>query len=138
MVIKQGDIYWIDPGEPSGSEPGYRHPFVVVQNNIFNRSNIENVVVCVVTSNLKRAKSPGNVLLIPGEGGLPEQSVINISQIYTVDREDLGKKIGSLSAARVAEVLDGIRLILEPKDISSRGFLKGMDTHIDRDDDRYF
>lgn len=77
-------------------------------------------------------------MLIPGEGGLPEQSVINISQIDTVDREDLGKKIGSLSAARVAEVLDGIRLILEPKDISSRGFLKGMDTHIDRDDDRYF
>ena len=137
MVINQGDIFWIDPGDPSGSAPGYKHLFIVVQNNIFNRSSIDTVIVCTVTSNLKRAKSPGNVLLIPGEGGLPKQSVINISQIYTIDKEDLGKKIGTLSPKRVAEVLDGIKLILEPKDISSRGFLEGMDTHIDREGDRY-
>ena len=137
MVINQGDIFWIDPGDPSGSGPGYRHPFVVVQNNIFNRSSIDTVIVCTVTSNLKKAKSPGNVLLIPGEGGLPKQSVINTSQIYTLDKEDLGKKIGTLSPERVAEILDGIKLILEPRDIYRKGFIEAMDTHIEREDDRY-
>ena len=63
MVISQGDIYWVDLTEPSASEPGYRHPHVVVQNNVFNRSQIRTTVVCALTSNLKRANTPGNVLL---------------------------------------------------------------------------
>ena len=137
MAINQGDIYWIDPGEPSGSAPGYRHPFVVVQNNIFNRSSIDTVIVCSITSNLQRAKSPGNIMLIPGEAGLSKQSVINISQIYTVDKKDLGKKIGNLSPERVSKVLDGIKLILEPRDINTRGFFKGLDTSVEEEDDRY-
>ena len=118
MVINQGDIFWIDLNQPSGSEPGYTHPFVVVQNNVFNRSQIGTVIVCAITSNLKRAGSPGNILLFPGESNLPKQSVINISQIYTVDKKDLSEKIGILSSERVQEILDGIDLILKPRDIS--------------------
>ncbi|MBE9124989.1 type II toxin-antitoxin system PemK/MazF family toxin [Coleofasciculus sp. LEGE 07092] len=74
MVINQGDIFWVDLGEPSDSEPGYYHPHVVIQNNAFNRSRISTVVVCTLTSNLRRAKAPGNVLLELGEANLPEQS----------------------------------------------------------------
>ena len=118
MVIEQGDIFWINLDQPSGSEPGYNHPFVVVQNNIFNKSQIGTVIVCVITSNLKRAKSPGNILLFPGESNLPEQSVINISQVYTVDKKDLSEKIGILSPERVQEMLDGIDLILKPRDLN--------------------
>ena len=96
MVIQQGEIYWIDLGDPTGSSPGYKHPHVVIQNNIFNQSRINTVVVCVITSNLKRATAPGNVLLDEGEGNLPKQSVVNVSQIFTVDKRDLEEKIGTL------------------------------------------
>lgn len=117
MVINQGDIFWVDLGEPSGSEPGYMHPHVIVQNNLFNKSRISTVVVCTLTSNLKRAEAPGNVLLDPGEANLPEQSVVNISQIYTVDKRDLVEKIGTLSNERVQKILIGVCLLLEPRDL---------------------
>ena len=117
MVIRQGDIYWVDLQEPIGSEPGYRHPHVVVQNDVFNCSRIHTVVVCALTSNLQRAEAPGNVLLKPGEANLPKQSVVNVSQIFTVDKRQLGEKIGSLSTLRVREILDGIRLVLEPRSL---------------------
>jgi mRNA interferase MazF len=117
VAINQGDIYWINLGEPSGSEPAYLRPFVVVQNNIFNKSLINTVIVCALTSNLKRALSPGNILLKPGEANLPEQSVINISQLYTVDKKDLMEKIGTLGSARVSQVMNSLDLILKPKDI---------------------
>ena len=116
MVINQGDIYWVDLGEPSASEPGYRHPHVVVQNNIFNRSQLKTVVVCALTSNLKRAQAPGNVLLESGEGNLPKQSVVNVSQIYTVDKSQLDEYIGTLSSARVREIINGIKLVVEPRE----------------------
>ena len=118
MVIKQGDVFWVDLGEPSGSQPGYRHPHVVVQNNIFNRSRLNTVVVCALTSNLKRAEAPGNVLLKKGEANLSKRSVVNVTQIFTVDRGDLVEKIGSLSRERVRQILDGILLLMEPRDIS--------------------
>jgi mRNA interferase MazF len=117
MVIKQGDIFWIGLGEPTGSEPGYRHPHVVIQNNIFNRSRINTVVVCVITSNLRLAQAPGNILLGKGEGNLPKQSVVNVSQLFTVDKSDLVEKIGTLSLDRVQQILDGIKLVIEPCDI---------------------
>ena len=117
MVIRQGDVFWVDLGEPSGSEPGYRHPHVVVQNNIFNRSRLNTVVVCALTSNLKRAESPGNVLLEKGEVNLPKQSVVNVTQIFTVDRGDLVERIGRLSRKRVRQLLDGMLLLMEPRDI---------------------
>jgi mRNA interferase MazF len=116
VVINQGDVFWIDLGDPLGSEPAYRHPHVVVQNNVFNRSRINTVVVCALTSNLKRAAAPGNVLLEPGEANLPKQSVINISQVFTVDKAQLDEKIGTLANRRVREILDGINLLLEPRD----------------------
>ncbi|MBM3155620.1 MAG: type II toxin-antitoxin system PemK/MazF family toxin [Chloroflexi bacterium] len=117
MVIRQGDIFWVDLGKPSGSEPAYRHPHLVVQNNIFNRSRINTVVVCSLTSNLRRAESPGNVLLEKGEANLPRQSVINITQIFTVDKKDLIERIGSLSGGRMAQVLEGIELLIKPMDV---------------------
>jgi mRNA interferase MazF len=116
MVINQGDVFWVDLGEPLGSGLGYRHPHVVVQNNLFNRSRIDTVVVCVITSNLKRAKAPGNVLLEKEEANLSKQSVVNVSQIFTVDRRDLVEKIGTLSRQRVRQILDGIQLLIEPRD----------------------
>jgi mRNA interferase MazF len=117
MVIKQGDVFWIDFDEPAGSEPGYRHPHVVIQNNIFNHSRINTVVVCSLTSNLKRSNSPGNVTLKKGEADLPKKSVVNISQLFTVNKSDLSEKIGTLSKQRIAQILDGIRLLTEPKEI---------------------
>ncbi|NOX62413.1 MAG: type II toxin-antitoxin system PemK/MazF family toxin [Chloroflexi bacterium] len=117
MVINQGDVYWLDLGEPSGSGPGYRHPHVVIQNNVFNHSRINTVVVCVITSNLRRAQAPGNVVLEKGEANLPRQSVVNVSQIFTVDKRDLVEKIGVLSRKRVCEILDGVRLLTEPRDV---------------------
>ncbi len=116
MVIRQGDVYWVDLGEPSGSEPGYRHPCVVVQNNVFNQSRIRTVVVCALTSNLKRAEAPGNVLLEKGEANLPKQSVVNVSQIFTVDKTQLGDHIGTLSPRRVRQILAGILLVLTPRE----------------------
>jgi mRNA interferase MazF len=116
MVIQQGDVFWVDLGDPFGSAPGYRHPHVVIQNNLFNRSRIGTVVVCVITSNLRRAQAPGNVLLDMGEANLPKPSVVNVSQIFTVDKTALVEKIGTLSSQRVREILDGMRLLTEPRD----------------------
>jgi mRNA interferase MazF len=117
MVIRQGDVYWIDFDEPAGSEPGYRHPHVVIQNNIFNHSRINTVVVCSLTSNLKRSSSPGNVTLKKGEADLPKKSVVNISQIFTVNKSDLSEKIETLSKQQIAQILEGIRLLTEPREI---------------------
>ena len=116
-MINQGDIYWIDLDEPSGSEPGYRHPHVVIQNNLFNQSRINTAIVCALSSNLKRASVPGNVLLDQGEGELPKQSVVLVTQIFTVDKSHLGEHIGSLSSRRIRQILDGIRLVIEPREV---------------------
>jgi mRNA interferase MazF len=117
MVIHQGDVFWVELGVPSGSAPGYRHPHVVVQNHLFNQSRIHTAVVCALTSNLRRAHAPGNVLLNCGEANLTQQSVVNVSQIFTVDKSDLTEKIGTLSRRRVREILNGIHLVLEPREI---------------------
>ena len=117
MVINQGDIFWIDLDEPVGSEPGYRHPHVVIQNNVFNQSHIHTVVVCALTSNLRRAEAPGNVLLESEEAGLPKQSVVVISQIFTVDKRQLSEHIGTLSKKRIRQILDGLKLLTEPREI---------------------
>ena len=117
MIIRQGDIFWVNLGPPKGSEPGYRHPHVVIQNNVFNKSRINTVVVCAITSNLKRAYAPGNVLLRKGEGNLSKKSVVNISQLFTVDKKFLDEKIGDLSQQRINEIIHGINLLIEPKDI---------------------
>ena len=117
MVIKQGEIYWVNLGKPKGSEPGYRHPHVVIQNNLFNTSRINTVLVCALTSILKRAKAPGNIPLNKGEANLPKKSVVNISQIFTVNKSDLAEKIGRLSNQRINEILEGLVLLTEPREI---------------------
>jgi mRNA interferase MazF len=114
MTIKQGDIYWIELRAPKGSEPGYRHPHVVVQNNVFNASRINTVVVCALTTNLKRAQAPGNVSLHQGEANLEKPSVVNISQLATVNKSDLKKRIGSLSFEQTRKIVDGLKLLVEP------------------------
>ncbi len=120
MVIHQGDVFWIDLGDPSGSAPGYLHPHVVIQNDLFNHSRINTVVVCTITSNLKRARVPGNVPLEQDEAGLPRKSVVSVSQIYTVDKSDLTEKIGSLSSERVLQIIDGVRLLTQPRGLPVR------------------
>lgn len=117
MVIRQGEVYWVDLGAPSGSGPGFRHPHIVIQNNLFNASNINTTVVCTLTSNLKRAKAPGNVILKRGEANLPKKSVVNISQIYTVDKSDLTERIGRVSKHRLIEILNGLALLTEPREV---------------------
>lgn len=116
-MIRQGDVYWVDLGAPSGSGPGLLHPHVVVQNDLFNRSKLGTVVVCALTSNLDRAAAPGNVLLEEDEVDLPKRSVVNVTQLFTVDKTDLADRIGTLSPTRVREVLAGIDLLLEPRDV---------------------
>jgi mRNA interferase MazF len=116
MVINQGDIYWLNFRSPYGSEPGYRRPHVVIQNNAYNHSPISTVIVCAITTNLERAGIPGNVLLVKGEGALPRRSVVIVSQISSVDKNRLVEKIGTLSSRRVQDVLRGLSMALEPRE----------------------
>lgn len=117
MVINQGDIYWIELDEPTGSEPGYSHPHVVIQNNVFNASRINTVIICALTSNIKRAEAPGNVLLEKREANLSKQSVVLVSQIFTVDKSQLGEFIGTLPERRVKQIIEGIYLMTEIRNL---------------------
>jgi mRNA interferase MazF len=108
-AIQQGDLFWIGPDESRGSVPGSPHPYVVVQDDLFNRSRISTVIVCALTTNLNRASEPGNVLLDVGEGNLEKSSVIVVGQISCLYKSRLGTRIGTLSPQRVDEILAGIR-----------------------------
>lgn len=117
MAINQGDIYWIQPEKISESEqPGYNHPYVVIQDDAINHSRISSVVVCALTSNLKRAKAPGNVLLEAGEANLPRQSVVEISKVSLIEKTQLGEYIGTLSEQRVNQILVGMRFLQSSTD----------------------
>lgn len=107
--IDRGDVFWVEPDDSRGPVPSYSHPHVVVQDDVFNHSRITTVVVCALTSNLQRANEPGNVLLEVGEGNLPKQSVVVVSQVSSVAKARLGERIGSLSDARVEQILTGLR-----------------------------
>ena len=117
MEIRQGDIFWVDAEKPSDSAPGFTRPFVVIQNNLFNRGKINTILVCALTTNLSRADAPGNVRLYKTEANLPKSSVIIVSQMLTLDKSKLREKIGTLSKRRVDEILEGIKLLTEPRDI---------------------
>lgn len=108
-AISQGDIFWITLDDAHGSLPGHPHPHVVIQADVFNKSRVHTVIVCALTSNLKLASEPGNVLLEIGEGNLPKRSVLVVSQISSIEKTKLGDYIGTLSAERVTQVLDGLR-----------------------------
>lgn len=111
--IRQGEVYWLDFGPQSGSAPAERHPCVVVQSDVFNRSRIATTIVCLITSNMSRTAAPGNVALIKGEARLPKPSVVNVSQVVTVDKIDLEERIGRLPAVALSSVLTGLRLVFE-------------------------
>jgi mRNA interferase MazF len=113
-VIRQGEVHWIDFGKPIGSEPARRRPCVIVQNDAFNASTISTVVVVLITSNLRLGQAFGNVTLKKGEAGLKRKSVVNISQVATVDRNVLKGRIGTLSRRRLDEVLGGVYSLLTP------------------------
>jgi mRNA interferase MazF len=106
-------VYWLDFGPATGSAPAARHPCVVVQNDVFNQSAIATTVVCLITSNLRRANAPGNVLLKESEANLPKATVVNVSQILTVDKTDLVDCMGILRVASMSAVLDGLRLLFD-------------------------
>lgn len=112
MVISQGDVFWADLAEPEGSGPGFRRPVVVVQGDALNQSRIATVIVVPLTSNLKWADAPGNVLFKAKATGLPKDSVANVSQIVTLDRTVLDARAGRLTARQLALVLAGIDVVL--------------------------
>ena len=111
-MIRRGQIWWVDFGEPRGSEPFYRHPALVVQRNEVNASRLSTVVVCVLTSNKALASAPGNTLLPRRQTGLPMDSVANASQIATLNKTDLESLVGVLPARLLDKVDDGLRWFL--------------------------
>ncbi len=112
MVIERGQIWWADLDEPDGSGPGYRRPVLVVQSDFFNRSRLHTVVVVLLTSNLRRVDAPGNVFIPAASSGLPEDSVVSISQIVAVDRDFLTEPVAQLRGALLKQVDDSLRLLL--------------------------
>jgi mRNA interferase MazF len=112
VTIAQGDVWWADLPEPSGSRPGYRRPVLVVQGEALNRSRIATVVCVPLTSNLKWATAPGNVLLPSNMTGLPKESVANVSQLVTLDKTDLTERTGTLARSKLELVLSGIDVVL--------------------------
>lgn len=112
MVILRGSIWWVDLGEPSGSEPGLVRPVVVISADVYNRSAIATVVVVVLTSNLRLGRAPGNVVLARGNAGLPKSSVVNVTQIATVDKGLLLEEIGRLDDDVMDTISNGLRRAL--------------------------
>lgn len=105
-------MWWASLPEPTGSGPGFRRPVLVVQSNSFNQSRISTVVVTVVTSNVALAEAPGNVRLAKSEAGLPRASVVNVSQLLTIDRALLTLRVKALSGQTMARVDEGLRLVM--------------------------
>ncbi len=111
-MIQRGEIWWADLGEPRGSEPGFRRPLLIVQADAFNRSRIETTIAVALTSNLQLVAAPGNVLIPKRASGLPRDSVANVSQVVTLDRDALAERAGQLSGGLLAAVDAGLRLVL--------------------------
>lgn len=116
MEVRQGQVYWCDFGPAAGSSPAHVHPCVVVQSDPFNRSRIATTVICLITSNLSRADSPGNVLLRKGDANLPKAGVVNVSQLLTIHKSELTEMIGSLPPATIRLICSGLQLLFEQAD----------------------
>ena len=112
MVIERGEVWWADLGEPDGSEPGYRRPVVIVQSDAFNRSRLRTVIAVVLMTNLRLLEAPGNVLITAKTSGLPKDSVANVSQIITIDRDFLLEQAGQLRGQSMKDLETGLRLVL--------------------------
>ncbi len=110
-MIRQGDLFWVALDR---ADPGTQRPYVVIQNDAANRSRIATILLCGLTSQRRLAGIGANVLLDPGEGGLPKQSIVNVSQVFTVPKGDLEEYIGSVGAVRVHQILQGLWRMLEP------------------------
>lgn len=110
--MKRGELWWADLPDPAGSAPDYRRPVLIVQADAFNASNIQTVVVLMITSNLRLANAPGNLFIGSQQSGLPRDSVINVSQILTIDRTMLTDYVSSLSVKKLQQVEAGMRLVL--------------------------
>lgn len=110
--MRRGEIWWADLADAVGSGPGYRHPVLVVSTDPFNDSRISTVIVCVLTSNLRLARAPGNVQVSAHETGLPKDSVVNVSQVLTVDKVVLSERVGYLAPDRLQDVEEGLRTVL--------------------------
>ena len=111
-MIRRGDIWWAELADPRGSESGFRRPVVVVQADSFNRSQIGTVVVAAISSNLDLAEAPGNVAVSRRDSRLPRNSVVNVSQLLTLDRRFLAKRVSHLPGQVIEEIDSGLRLIL--------------------------
>jgi mRNA interferase MazF len=112
LVVERGQIWWADLGELAGSEPGFRRPVLVVQNDAFNRSRLKTVLAVVLTSNLRLVQAPGNVLIPAKSAGLPKDSVANVSQLMTIDRDFLTEPAGRIRGQLLKDVENGLRLVL--------------------------
>jgi mRNA interferase MazF len=112
MVVERGQVWWADLGEPDGSEPGYTRPILVVQSDAFNRSRLHTVIAVVLSTNARLVAAPGNVLLPARSTGLPKDSVANVSQVITVDRDFLRKPAGRVRGQSLKDVDTGLRLVL--------------------------
>ncbi|ODS30403.1 MAG: YdcE protein, chain A [Candidatus Scalindua rubra] len=110
--MRRGEVWWASLPNPTGSVPGFRRPLVIVQSNDFNRSRINTIIAIVVTSNLKLARAPENILLSAKSTGLPRNSVANVSQIITVDKSFLTVKVGKLTSKQMQQLEEGLRLVL--------------------------
>ncbi|TGK59180.1 type II toxin-antitoxin system PemK/MazF family toxin [Leptospira wolffii] len=108
----RGEIWWVDLGIPFGSESGFKRPVLIVQDDSFNESNINTVIVVSITSNLNLAEAPGNVLLSKKDSNLSKESVVNVSQIVTLDRERFLDKVGKLKSSKMADVEEGLKLVI--------------------------
>ena len=108
----RGEIWWANLPDPLGSEPGYRRPVLIIQDDSFNKSKINTVIVAVITSNLKLAEAPGNLLLSAKSSGLLKDSVVNVSQVLTIDKAFLTERLSSLADYLQDEVDEGLRLVL--------------------------
>jgi mRNA interferase MazF len=112
VVIERGEVWWADLGEPDGSEPGYRRPLVIVQSDAFNRSRLHTVIAVVLATNLRLLEAPGNVLISAKISGLPKDSVANVSQLITLDRDFLLERAGRLRGQPLKDLETGLRLVL--------------------------
>jgi mRNA interferase MazF len=112
VTVERGELWWADLGEPRGSEPALRRPVLVLQADSFNRSRLQTVVVVSLTTNLRLAAAPGNVVCRPRGNGLRGSSVVNATQISTLDRRFLRGRIGRLPGTTLRQVEDGVRLVL--------------------------
>ena len=113
VTIRQGDIWWADLPDPIGSGPGFRRPVLVIQSNAFNESEIATVVCIPLTSNLKWATAPGNVLLTKKKTGLPKDSVANVSQIIALDKGVLSEKNGRVSTSYIKQIMHGLDILFD-------------------------